>query len=122
MPRAHHFTRKIINAAKERANGRCENRMCGAVLKTGEGEADHILPVELGGESALINCQILCRVCHQAKTKKDIGRIRKSDRQRDKMSGAFQQGQQRQTIQSRGFAKAEPQRSATRPIEKWRAF
>lgn len=119
MPRTHHFTRKIIRQAKERANGRCENRMCGAVLKTGEGEADHILPVEMGGESTLINCQILCRVCHQAKTKKDIGRIRKSDRQRDKMSGAYQQGRIRSKLPRKH---PNGQRTASRPIEKWRAF
>ena len=89
--RRDHFTRKVIRQAKERANGWCEDRMCGAVLKTGEGEADHILPVEMGGESTLANCQIICRVCHKAKTKRDIQRIRKSDRQRDKFTSAFQQ-------------------------------
>ena len=98
MNRRDHFTRKIIRHAKDRADGRCENRMCRAVLKTGEGEADHILPVEMGGESTLINCQILCRVCHAAKTKRDIQRIRKSDRQRDKFSGAYQQGRKRQVM------------------------
>lgn len=95
MTRAHHFTRKIIKQAKARADGWCENRMCGARLKTGEGEADHILPVEMGGESVLANCQILCRVCHADKTKRDIRAIRKSDRQRDKHSTAYQQGRKR---------------------------
>jgi 5-methylcytosine-specific restriction protein A len=117
MARAHNFTRKIIKQAKAQANGRCENRMCGAVLKVGEGEADHILPVEMGGESILINCQILCDVCHKAKTKKDIGSIRKSDRQRDKHTGAFQQAKRHTNLRAR-----HKQNSATRPIDKWKAY
>ena len=114
--RAHHFTRKQIAQLFLRAGGCCE--VCGARLKTGEGDADHILPVELGGESELANAQLLCKPCHKDKSRGDIGRIRKSDRQRDKHTGAFQKGRRRSSIQSRGFSKAEPQRTASRPIEK----
>jgi 5-methylcytosine-specific restriction protein A len=117
MPRAHHFSRKIIKQAKERASGKCENRICGAALKVGGGEADHILPVEMGGESILANCQILCDVCHKAKTKKDVRRIRQSDRQRDKHTGAFQQAKRHTGLRAR-----HKQNSATRPIEKWKGF
>lgn len=85
MPRLN-FPRKVLAAGHERAAGKCEK--CGAALKPGEGEGDHILAAELGGEPTLANLQILCRVCHKAKTAKDIGRIRKADRQRDKASGA----------------------------------
>lgn len=80
------FTRKIKQAAIDRAKGHCDK--CKAVLKPHEGEVDHILPDALGGEPTLANAQVLCRVCHAEKTADDIRRTRKGDRQRDKASGA----------------------------------
>lgn len=80
------FSRKVRQAAIERANGHCEK--CKAVLKPHEGEVDHILPDVLGGEPVLANAQVLCRVCHSEKTASDVRRTRKADRQRDKASGA----------------------------------
>jgi len=85
MPRLN-FPRKIKAVAFKRADGKCEK--CKAVLKTREGEVDHILPDALGGEPILANAQVLCRVCHKEKTKGDVRRVRKSDRQRDKNTGA----------------------------------
>jgi len=96
------FSRKVRQAAIARANGHCEK--CKAVLKTGEAEVDHILPDVLGGEPTLANAQVLCRVCHKAKTHTDIKQTRKADRQRDRHTGAIQP---KGTIQSRGFAKKE---------------
>ncbi len=81
------FTRKIKGLIKARADGKCEN--CSAKLKAGEGEVDHILPCALGGGATVANGRLLCRVCHLEKTADDIRRIRKSDRQRDKASGAL---------------------------------
>ncbi len=81
------FTRKIKAQIITRANGKCEK--CSAILKAGEGEVDHILPCALGGEATVANGRLLCRVCHLEKTADDIRRIRKSDRQRDKASGAL---------------------------------
>lgn len=81
------FSRKVRAQVFARANGCCEG--CGARLKVGEGEVDHILPCELGGEPALDNARLLCRPCHAAKTGDDIRRIRKADRQRDKHTGAY---------------------------------
>ena len=80
------FSRKIKAQIIARANGKCEK--CSATLKTGEGEVDHILPCALGGEASVANGRLLCRVCHIEKTAGDIKAIRKSDRQRDKASGA----------------------------------
>ena len=80
------FTRKVKAQIIARANGKCEK--CSAMLKTGEGEVDHILPCALGGEATMANGRLLCRVCHIEKTAGDIKTIRKSDRQRDKASGA----------------------------------
>lgn len=80
------FSRKVKQAAIERASGHCEK--CKAVLKPREAEVDHILPDVLGGEPVLANAQVLCRVCHAEKTADDIRRTRKGDRARDKASGA----------------------------------
>ena len=80
------FSRKIKVQIITRANGKCEK--CSAMLKTGEGEVDHILPCALGGEATVANGRLLCRVCHVEKTTDDIRRVRKSDRQRDKSTGA----------------------------------
>lgn len=107
------FSRKTLREGHVRANGRCEK--CGAALKPGEGEGDHILPAELGGEPTLANLQILCRVCHKAKTADDVRRIRKADRARDKASGAMKS--KGPPIQSRGFAKAEKVKATAAPTK-----
>lgn len=86
MSKRMEFSRKIKAQIIARANGKCEK--CSAILKTGEGEVDHILPCALGGEATVANGRLLCRVCHVEKTADDIRRVRKSDRQRDKASGA----------------------------------
>ena len=98
------FSRKVRKQAIERANGKCESKACGAVLKPREAEVDHILPCELGGEPILANAQVLCKVCHKEKTANDIRRITKSDRARDKNSGAIRSDQ---AMQSAPFAKSE---------------
>jgi 5-methylcytosine-specific restriction protein A len=102
MARRKEFTRKIKKAALDRANGHCER--CQAVLKTGEAEFDHILPCEFGGEPTLANCQCICKACHREKTKIDVRAIRKSDRARDKASGAVKP---KGRLANRGFEKKE---------------
>lgn len=92
------FPRKVKAAAIARANGHCER--CKAALKKGEAEVDHILEDALGGEPVLANAQVLCRVCHTAKTAERVRMIRKADRQRDKDTGAIRP---KQAIKSRGF-------------------
>lgn len=92
------FTRKSRKAIIDRAKGKCE--ACKAVLKPGEGEVDHILPCELGGDNSPANGRLLCRVCHKAKTAEDVRRIRKADRQRDKATGAARKPTK---MKSRGF-------------------
>lgn len=92
------FNRKTRAAIIDRANGACEK--CKAALKPGEGEVDHILPCELGGEATVANGRLICRTCHKEKTAADVRAIRKSDRQRDKASGAIRP---KQSIKSAGF-------------------
>lgn len=81
------FSRKTRAAVIARAAGKCE--LCSAALKTGEGEVDHILPCALGGEPTIANGRLLCRVCHKQKSASDVRQVRKSDRQRDRQTGAI---------------------------------
>lgn len=81
------FTRSVRVAAFTRSNGQCES--CTAKLFPGNIEYDHDVPDTFGGEATLENCRVLCRACHRVKTSKlDQPRIAKSNRQRDKASGA----------------------------------
>ncbi len=81
------FTRKKRAEVFLRAKGSCEK--CGVRLKVGEGEVDHILPCALGGGAVIENAQLLCGICHKEKTADDVRRVRKSQRIRDKHSGAW---------------------------------
>lgn len=113
------FSRKVRKQAIERANGKCESKACGAVLKPREAEVDHILPCELGGEPILANAQVLCKTCHKAKTAQDVRRVRKSDRQRDKDSGAIRP---KQSIRSAGFARPDKPARIQKPSPPRRAL
>lgn len=107
------FSRRTRAAVFLRAMGCCE--ACGARLKTGEGEIDHILPCALGGEATLENARLICRVCHRDKSASDIKVVRKADRQRDKYTGASAKPSR---IRSRGFEKPPAQRRASSPLAK----
>lgn len=110
------FSRKTRAQAFTRCGGRCEK--CSAHLKVGEGEYDHILEAALGGDNSLDNCQVLCVPCHREKTRTGVRAIRKSDRMRDKHSGAFKRTRR---LRGQGFTKAPPQNS-TRYPNKWTGY
>ena len=80
------FSAKTKDLAARRANGRCE--CCYLPFGGARPEFDHVLPAADGGKATLSNCQVLCRNCHNEKSKLDIGRIRKGNRQRRAASGA----------------------------------
>lgn len=107
------FSRKTKAAIILRADGKCE--ACKANLKPSEGEVDHILPCELGGEPTIANGRLICRPCHKEKTATDIRAIRKSDRQRDKDNGAIKP---KGAVPGRGFAQSDKaaKRAAKPPL------
>jgi hypothetical protein len=72
-------------------------------------------PDGLGGEPTLENCQVRCTSCKKAKDKVDNKIMAKADRVLKKTYGLRSP---KQKIRSRGFAKAPPQRTASRPIRK----
>ncbi|MFN3833443.1 MAG: HNH endonuclease [Allorhizobium sp.] len=94
------FSRKTKAKIIERAAGRCEK--CKAALKAGDGQVDHILPCELGGQPTVANGRLICIPCHKEKTAADVRQIRKSDRQRDKFTGAMRKPS---TLTGQGFPK-----------------
>lgn len=108
----HEFHRSVMLEAWKRCGGRCEK--CTAKLMPGRYQYDHIVPDALGGEPTLDNCQVLCSACHGEKTaKRDVPAVAKSNRVRAKHLGIVRP---KRSLVSRGFAKAPPQHSATRPI------
>ncbi|HEY5411321.1 MAG TPA: HNH endonuclease [Caulobacteraceae bacterium] len=66
-------------AAFERAGGLCQG--CGCSLAAGF-QADHVLPLGLGGKDEDHNIEALCIPCHGIKTKADIAQMAKAKRQR----------------------------------------
>ena len=93
---------------------RCEG--CGGMLRAGNIIYEHVQPDGLGGEPTLENCKVHCRNCADVKTfTEDNPRMAKADRVLKKNFGL---GRTKQKIQSRGFAKAAPQRTASKPVER----
>jgi len=55
----------------DKANGKCV--ACGRDLRPGHWQADHVIPLIIGGKHAESNLQPLCDVpCHQNKTRLDV--------------------------------------------------
>lgn len=94
---------------------RC-NRKLGGKLQA---RFDHVIPLILGGQNREMNIQLLCDDCHTAKTRLDVKLKAKVARVRKKHLGITRP---RQPIASRGFTKAEGQRRASSPVNKWRGF
>lgn len=94
----------------------CEG--CGIELVSGNIEFEHVTPDGLGGSATLENCKVLCRkICARRKTDdEDNPRMVKADRVLRKNYGL--QPRKGPRIQSRGFERARPQHSASRPIQR----
>jgi len=97
MPRLE-FSRKTRREALRRAEKHCEGNgtrygladgyRCNADLSKGV-EFDHDKTSAEGGDNSLENAVCLCRNCHAYKTRDDVRRLRKADRQRDKADGVM---------------------------------
>ena len=111
MPRAE-FSRKTKREALKRADYKCEatgpefgfkpGQRCNCSLSLGV-QFDHVIPDARMGMNDLDNCEALCIACHKVKTKADVKRIRKSDRQRDRDTGVIRP---KGTLKGAGFAKS----------------
>ncbi|MFC3706319.1 HNH endonuclease [Devosia honganensis] len=97
----------------ERAGGRCQ--CCGRKLGPGDKwQADHVIALINGGAHSEANLQCLCDWCHKAKTREDVAEKAKSARIRQRQAGI----RPAPKFQSRGFPKAQPQKTASRPTTK----
>lgn len=77
---------------------------------------EHVIPDGLGGEPILENCKVHCKTCADVKTfTQDNPRMQKADRVLKKNFGLRPM---RVKIQSAGFRKSTPQRTASRPIRR----
>lgn len=102
------------------ADGICH--MCGGRIQAGQAwDVSHEIPLALGGADDETNWRPAHRKCHRDHTAQtDIPAIARAKRREAKHIGAHVP---KGTLKSRGFAKAEPQRRATRPLSKpaaWR--
>lgn len=110
-------------AKSERGQICCEG--CGLVLGVKPYEIDHIIPEKLRPDAdkkqplKIVDGQLLgIACCHRGedgKTAKDVARIAKAKRCSARHNGWKPK---RPSIQSRSFAKAEPQKTASRPLKK----
>ena len=81
------FPKQVKRDALRRAAGKCENEACGALFGV-KFHFDHDIADGLGGEPILENCKVLCRPCHDEKTRKhDVPLIAKTKRIQDRHNG-----------------------------------
>ena len=112
------FPQSVRKAAFRRCCGKdgipkCEG--CGNILRGGGIFYEHMVPDGLGGEPTLDNCEVRCTSCKKAKDKVDNIIMAKADRVLKKTYGLTPP---KRKIVNRGFEKASPQHTATRPIRK----
>lgn len=103
-----------------RQDGRCA--LSGEPLAGRVVEFDHEIALELGGEDSLDNLRAVTAEAHKEKTRQDVKDIARAKRRARFMAEGIHRKRKGRELKSRGFAKAQPQRTAHRPIEKWAAW
>lgn len=112
------LTCSVDGVANLTGRPQCEN--CGKEVRAGGFIYEHIDPAGLGGEPTFENGKLHCLGCKIEKDKIDNARMTKADNVLKATYGL--KPVKRQKLQSRGFQKAEPQRRASSPVDKWRGF
>lgn len=98
----------------ERDKGACQ---CGCTIKIRPGdkwETDHIVALANGGKNQESNLRTMLVNHHRIKTASDVAEKATTYRKRAKHLGIRKPSR----LQSAGFRKAAPQRTASRPIQK----
>lgn len=112
------FPQSVRKAAFKRCcrNGVPHCESCPVELRSGNIIYEHVDPDGLGGEPTLENCKVHCRNCADVKTHtEDNPRMAKADAV---LKASYGLQAKKQKINSPGFHKAPPQRSATRALAK----
>lgn len=86
----------------------------GKILAGDKWETDHVTDLWKGGENRETNLAPAHKRCHDAKSREGKSQKAVEDRKRRAHLGI--KAMPRQKIKSRGFAKREPQRNASRPL------
>jgi 5-methylcytosine-specific restriction endonuclease McrA len=98
----------------ERHAGRCH--ISGRLIRAGEAwQVDHVIAIINGGQNRESNMAPALTAPHKAKTAEDVAEKATVYRVRAKHLGILPK---RKSIQSAGFRRPAPQRSASRPIER----
>jgi hypothetical protein len=99
----------------------CERPGCGAVLRSGNIEYEHLIPDGLGGTPTLDNCGVWCAVpCSSVKTHSvDNPTMRKADRVTKRAFGLMPK---KQAIKSPGFAKKNRTHAGRPPVARKERF
>lgn len=87
-----------------RQKGRC-NCGCGERLIAGQIDIEHQLPIALGGSNDLDNLSLWLREHHKVKTRDDVKRIAKANRQRKAHTTGRSRARKGRPMQGRGFDK-----------------
>lgn len=85
MSERREFSKAVRLAAFQRCKGHCEE--CTTKLYSGRFDYDHDKEDTFGGEPTLENCRVLCRACHDKKTRTRAAVIAKSNRIRNRVIG-----------------------------------
>jgi len=111
------MTRARAAAIFLREQGRCY--LCTRKLVAGvDGyQIEHPQALALGGSDNDADLRVVCTDCHKPKTKQDAAA--KAERDRTVTKAWVREEAPRLRLQGAGFPKAQPQRTATRKIEKW---
>lgn len=90
---------------------------CGQVMNLNRDkvDCDHRIALIDGGENRESNLQLLLHPCHKAKTGQEASARSEERRHKAKAFTALREPKMR----GQGFRRTEPQRTATRKIEKW---
>jgi len=104
----------------ERDGGICQCGCDWPIFAGDKWETDHKVAIINGGENRESNLRTLLKSHHKTKTAADVAEKAKVYRKRLNHLGLKRRKGPK--IQSRGFDKTEPQRAASRPIEKWKGF
>lgn len=115
MTKRRHISTKARVALFARKAGVCH--ICTGKVQPGEAwDVSHPIPLQIGGADDESNWDVAHRKCHAIVTAtKDIPRIAKMKRQRDKHIGA---AQPKGAIRNAGFKRAPPQNRATGKLSK----
>ena len=113
------FSKAVKVQTIKRATGADGNQYCEECHALAKRfQIDHVNPDGLTGEPTLENARLLCEPCHREKTKQDVADIAKAKRREAAHLGV----RPAPKLKGPGFHKVQPQRRASKPVNKWYGY